>query len=210
MKAPSSWNRSVRPPFRCLGLAGALTGQEINASQLGRDVGVNPATARRWLDLLVNTYQWLELLPYSGNAVKRVSGKRKGFLCDVGMACYLQRISSPEALAVHPLLGAVFEAFVVNMLHRQFGTLAVPPHAFHWRTVGGAEVDLVLERDGHLYPLEIKCKRNLSGHDTRGIRAFRETYGEDRVAHGLVVYAGDRTYRLTDFATAIPWNARMR
>jgi predicted AAA+ superfamily ATPase len=187
-----------------LGLSGALSGQEINASQLGRDVGVKPATARRWLDLLANTYQWLELFPYTGNTIKRLSGKRKGFLCDAGMASYLQRISSPDALAVHPLLGAHFEGFVVNLLQRQFPILSTPPQAFHWRTNGAAEVDLVLERDGRLYPIEIKCKRNLSQHDTRGIRAFRATYPNARVEQGLIIYAGEKFYGVSDFVTAVP------
>jgi uncharacterized protein len=195
---------------RFLGLTGALTAQEVNASQLGRDVGVSPATARKWLDLLVNTYQWLELFPYQGNTIKRLSGKRKGLLRDTGMACTLQRISSPEALAVSPMLGAMFETLVVNEVLRQGNTLAMPPEAYHWRTGGGAEVDLVLDRDGKLYPIEVKCKSHLTKHDTRGLRAFRETYGGDRIMAGLIVYAGSECYRVDDQTIALPWNVMLR
>jgi uncharacterized protein len=195
---------------RFLGLAGALTAQEVNASQFGRDVGVAPATARKWLDLLVNTHQWLELFPYQGNTIKRLSGKRKGFMRDTGMACYLQRISSPEALMVSPLLGALFETWVVNEVMRQANTLAVPPQAYHWRTSGGAEVDLILERDGKLYPIEAKCKTNLTRHDTRGLRAFRETYPNVRIMNGLIVYAGSQCYRVDEHTLALPWNVKCR
>ena len=198
--------REVARFGRFLGLAAALTAQEINASQLGRDVGVNPTTARKWLDLLTATFQWLELFPYHGNTLKRLSGKRKGFFRDTGLACSLQRVSSPDALAVSPLLGPVFETWVVNDIHKQFVHMDVPPQAWHWRTAGGAEVDLVLERDGKLYPVEIKCKTHLSKEDARGIRAFRETY-KDRVATGLVVYAGEGVYRLAPHAIALPWTA---
>lgn len=192
---------------RFLGLSGALTAQEINASQLGRDVGVAPRTARRWLDLLTHTYQWLELFPYHGSTVKRVSGKRKGHISDTGLACWLQRLSSPETLAASPLLGALFETWAVNAVHRQFVTVGVPPLAYHWRTVGGAEVDLVLERDGRLYPIEVKCGTRLNGHDTRGLRAFRDTYGPERVMPGLIVYAGEECYRVNPETIALPWNA---
>jgi len=195
---------------RFLGLTGALTAQEVNASQFGRDVGVTPATARKWLDLLVNTYQWLELFPYQGNTVKRLSGKRKGFLRDTGTACGLQRISSPDALAVSSMLGPLFETWVVNDILRQGITLATPPQAYHWRTGGGAEVDLILERDGKLYPMEVKCKSNLSKHDTRGLRAFRETYGNSIIMTGLIVYAGRECYRVDENTIALPWNARLR
>jgi len=194
---------------RFLGLAAALTAQEINASKLGRDVGVTPSTARRWLALLANTYQWMELPPYHGNAVKRLSGKRKGFLRDTGLAAYLQRISSPRALAVSPLLGPLFETWILNQIHGQFIQLQVPPTAHHWRTAGGAEVDIVLERDGRLYPIEVKCKSNVTGHDARGLRAFRDTYPRNQVMTGLIVYAGTECYRVNETTIAWPWNAGM-
>ena len=192
---------------RFIGLAGALTAQEINMAQLGREIGVTPKTARHWLDMLVVCYQWREIPAYSGNAVKRISGKRKGYVGDSGLACWLQRISSSEALATSPLLGATFETMVVNALLNSADALAMPPRAWHWRTAGGAEVDLIFERDGKLYPIEIKCKSNLTGHDARGIRAFRDTYG-DKVQPGLLIYAGSEAYRVSDQATALPWQTR--
>ena len=192
---------------RFLGLSGALSGQELNASQLGREIGITPATARRWLDLLNNTYQWLELFPYYGNTIKRISGKRKGYWRDTGIVCYLQRISSTEALAVSPMLGAIFETWAVNSIYRQFSLLPTPPQIYHWRSAGRAEVDLVLEVDGRLYPIEIKCKTTLSGHDTRGLRAFRDTYGPKLVAPGIIIYAGRECFRVDKYTTAVPWNA---
>ena len=198
--------RNVTEFARFIGLAGALTAQEINTAHLGREIGVTPSTARHWLDMLSACYQWREIPAYSGNAVKRVSGKRKGLVGDSGLACWLGRISSPDALASSPSLGALFETFVLNGLLAQADVMPMPPQAWHWRTVGGAEVDLVLERDGKLYPIEIRCKTQLTRHDTRGIRAFRETYG-GKVQPGVIVYAGKETYRLSDCAVAVPWNA---
>ena len=191
---------------RFLALCAALTGQEINASQLGREIGTTPVTARRWLDLLLHTYQWLELLPYHGNTVKRVSGKRKGYWRDTGLACSLQRITSPDTLAVTPLFGALFETWVVNSIFRQAELLPTPPQLYHWRTTGGAEVDLIMELNGRLYPVEVKGKTLLSGHDTSGLRAFRRTYGEGLVGPGLVIHAGRECYRLDRDTIALPWN----
>jgi hypothetical protein len=190
-----------------LGLAGAHTAQEINASEFGREVGVMPATARRWLDLLTQTFQWLELTAYHGRTVKRLTGKQKGYLRDTGMACWLQRLSSPDALAVSPLLGAIFETWAVNDVRRQAVTLATAPQAYHWRTGGGAEVDMVLERDGKLYPVEVKCKTNLAKEDARGLRAFVETYPRAKVMRGLIIYAGTECYALDPHTIALPWNA---
>lgn len=192
---------------RFLNLTAALSGQEMNISQLGREIGIAPGTARRWLDLLTHSYQWLEIFPYHGNTIKRISGKRKGYLRDTGLSCYLQRISSPEGVAAHPRLGALFETWVVNYIHRQFVHLPLDPHAYHWRTQGGAEVDLILEMDGKLYPIEIKCKTVVSKQDARGIKAFRETYPHENIMPGLIIYCGNTCFEVDRGVIALPWNA---
>jgi len=190
---------------RFLGISASLTAQEINSSHLGREIGISPHTARRWLDLLSFTYQWFELFPYHGNTIKRISGKKKGYLKDSGFACYLQKVESPDSLAANPKLGSIFETWVVNYIHQQFATLSVPPNVYHWRTAGGAEVDLILEWNGKLYPIEVKCKTNLTKGDLRGLHAFRATYPQSQIMTGLVIYAGDEPYRLDPQTLAIPW-----
>ncbi len=191
---------------RFMGLISMLTGQELNLSQIGREVGVSPPTAQKWLNLLTYTYQWLELPPFFNNTIKRLSGKKKGFFKDTGLACYRQRISSPDALAISPQLGSLFETWVINHIHQQFVHLAVPPNAYHWRTAGGAEVDLILERDGKLFPIEIKCKTNPNRGDTSGLTAFRKTYRDHPVMQGLVIHAGSACFALDEWTIAMPWN----
>jgi len=192
---------------RFLGICASLTAQEINFAQIGREIGISPHTAQRWLNLLISSFQWFELPPYHGNTIKRISGKKKGYFKDPGFACYLQRIGSPEGLAISPKLGAFFETWVVNYICQQFATLAVPPNTYHWRTAAGAEVDLILERNGKLYPIEIKCKTHLTKADLSGLRAFRETYEKNlSVMPGLIIYAGSEPYKLDDHTLALPWN----
>jgi len=191
---------------RFFALLSALTAQEINFSQLGREIGISPSTAERWLNLLRYTYQWHEVWPYHGNAIKRISSKPKGFLSDTGIACYMQRISSAQALGGNPLLGALFETFCFAMIKGLASDLSVAPYFYHWRTTAGAEVDLVLERDGNLYPIEIKCKTNITGHDIRGIHAFRQTYAQKRIMPGLILYAGSECYWVDGHTIAFPWH----
>jgi predicted AAA+ superfamily ATPase len=194
---------------RFLGLLGALTAQEINVSHLGREIGMSPTTSRKWLDILTNTYQWRQLPPYFGNAIKRISGKHKGYLCDTGMACNLQRISTPETLLRHPLFGAMFETWVVNEIKKLSSDLQLPPNIYHWRTAAGAEVDIILEWNGRLYPIEVKGKANLTKGDLSGLRAFRSTYTTQNIADAVVIYAGDVAYRLDEHTLALPWNFTM-
>ena len=191
---------------RFFALLGALTAQEINYSQLGREIGISPSTAQRWLNVLRFTYQWHEIWPYHGNTIKRISSKSKGFFSDTGMACYMQRISSPAALAGHPLLGALFETFCFSMIKGLSSALSVAPNFYHFRTAAGAEVDFILERDGNLYPIEIKCKTNLTRHDASGIKSFKETFSHQSIMPGLILYAGKECYWLNEHTIAFPWH----
>jgi Predicted ATPase (AAA+ superfamily) len=65
---------------RFVGLTSLLTGKELNMSQIGREIGISPPTAKKWLNLLTYTYQWFELDPFHNNAIKRLSDKKKDIL----------------------------------------------------------------------------------------------------------------------------------
>ena len=143
---------------------------------------------------------------YSGNAVKRVSSKAKGYLADTGLACHAQLLSSPTALGGYPFLGALFETAVVAEIRKHASTLPTPPQMYHWRTNGGAEVDLLLERDGVFYPIEVKTKSNPSRQDTTGITAFRKTYPHLRVEKGLVIAPTPKVLQLSNDDWAVPWD----
>lgn len=193
---------------RFIGLLAALTSQEINYSELGREIGISSVTAKRWLQLLIYTHQWAELLPFHTNSIKRLSEKPKGIINDTGVACYLQRISSPEALAVNPLLGALFESYCFNMLKGFCGALPIMPNFYHWRTLAGAEVDIIIELDGKFYPIEIKCKSVVSKRDASGLIAFKQSYPHLSIAQGIIIYVGQECYQVAEDIIAVPWNLK--
>ncbi len=191
---------------RFLRLCGALTGQELMQSQMGRELGVNPKTARAWLDLLIWSYQWIDLPAYSGNAIKKLSARPKGHFADTGLACYLNAIPTPESLLNSPLFGHLFESWGAGWIARQIQRLRLAPALYHWRTHNGAEVDIVLEFNGRLYPMEFKAASHLSGYDARGIQTFQKTYSQ--AAPGVVVYGGQEPFQLSARVAAMPWNAQ--
>ncbi len=90
---------------------------------------------------------------------------------------------------------------------RRADRMAPPPSGYHWRTGGGAEVDLVLEYNGSLFPIEIKAAATLTGYDIRGLRAFMDTY-PDQTTSGVVFYAGSQACMPAPDIYAIPWNTR--
>ncbi len=191
---------------RFVRLAAALTGQEINYSQLGRELGLTPQTARRWLGTLAATFQWFEAPAYSGNTVKRTSSKPKGYFADTGLVCALQMLSSAKSLGGHPLTGALFETAVAGEIRKLGRVMATPPTFYHWRSHSGAEVDIVLERDGVLYPIEVKLASQPSGADARGLRAFSAAYRQSRISPGLVISPTGAFARISENDYALPWD----
>ncbi len=188
-------------------LVAALTGQELNRSQLGREIGVSPRTAERWLGILRATFQWFEVPAYSGNTVKRVASKAKGYVADTGFACHALAISTPNAVASHPAWGALFETAVYAEIRKAVSLMWPRPFAHHWRTGAGAEIDLLLERDGTFFPIEVKGATRPSRGDPTGITAFRKTYPKLRVARGLVVTPCEKLEPLSESDWAMPWDA---
>jgi predicted AAA+ superfamily ATPase len=187
-----------------IGILSALTSQEINLNALGGRIGVTHKTIDRWLSLLVNTYQWHLINPYHGNTLKRITKKPKGIIADTGLAAHLLQLTSPATLGTYPGLGSLFESYVINQVFGASTQLSSMPGVYHWRSHNGAEVDLLFEQNGFLYPIEIKMKSYLTKNDTRGLRAFRETYLSERIKTGVILYAGDRCYRVDESVIAVP------
>jgi len=197
LESPQDFSRFFR-------LMAALTAQEVNSAQLGREIGMSPKTARAWLQALVASYQVFELPAWSGNAVKRVSGRPKAHLVDSGLACALSTISSHHTLSSQPVFGALFESHVVMEIRKQALGLDVPPRFWHWRTAAGAEVDLLLERDGVFCPLEVKLKSRPTRRDASGLRAFAKTYKSLKIGPRVIVHGGDELALLDEHTLAVP------
>jgi len=191
---------------RFVQLVAALTAQEINFSQLGREIGMTPQTSKRWLSALTATFQWYEVPAYHGNTIKRISSKPKGYFADTGFACHLNRLSSPRALEGHPMIGALFETAVASEIRKLMVPLARKAQIHHWRAHSGSEVDLLLERDGVLYPLEVKLNSRPSRNDTRGFHSLRQHYAQQDIAPGLVIAPVKKVEQLTERDYVIPWD----
>jgi len=188
-----------------LSLCASLTAQECNYSQLGRDIGLSSPSAKRWISVLRGSFQWLEVPAFSSNLIKRLSGKPKGFLADTGLACHLLRLSSSEALQGHPAFGALFETLVATDIWKQLQAQPLVPTLYHYRQHSGAEVDLIIEKDGLLYPVEVKASSRARPSDAQSIGIFRDRAGE-AARPGIIVYAGSEILQIKEDCIAVPFD----
>lgn len=188
-----------------LSLCAALTAQECNYNQLGRDIGLSAPAAKRWVNVLRGSYQWLEIPAFSMNTIKRLSNRPKGYFADTGLASYLLRLSSPEAVQGHPAFGALFETLVVTECHKQLQQQSLVPTLYNYRQHSGAEVDLIVEQDGFFYPIEVKAASQVGPRDARSIGIFQETVGRAAQA-GLIIYGGTEVLRIHERCIAVPFD----
>ena len=106
------------------------TGQEVNLTDMGRDVGIDTKTADSWLSLLVTSGLVFLLQPYSGNTIKRIVKRPKLYFMDTGLACYLSLWNDPRVLENSAMAGAMFETYVVSEIIKEYANkgIAVPPN----------------------------------------------------------------------------------
>ena len=132
------------------------TGQELNVHEIAKDLGVGDTSVRTGLGVLEKSDVIYYLHPYSANTLKRVVKSPKLYFFDTGLVAYLTRWSSPETLCAGAMSGAIFENWVVSEIRRTYTQCGVEPPLWYYRDRDGKEIDLVIERNGCLHPLEIK------------------------------------------------------
>ena len=181
----------------------ARSGQLLNLSELARDLGIAVNTAKLWISVLEASFQVLVVRPYFANVGKRLVKSPKLYWLDTGLLSHLVGLRDGEHAAQGPMSGALFETFVVSEVHRSLTHAGTAATLWFWRTATGSEVDLIVEHEGTLVPLEIKATLTPRPAMAAGIEALKRDLGA-RVAPGYVVHLGDATHPLGPNATALP------
>lgn len=178
---------------RFLRLCAGRTGQLLNLSALAGEAGIAQSTARAWMSVLEASDLVYLLPPYHRNFGKRVVKSPKLYLVDVGLACWLLGIRSVEVLNLHPLRGALFEAWVVGEFLKARLNAGQPPDLYFWRDNNGLEADIVFEMAGRLQSVEIKSGQTVTPDYIRaGQKAARFADGE--ALPPWLIYAGKESY----------------
>ena len=140
--------------------AACRAGQMLNVHDIAQDVGVSDNTAKRWLQVLEKSDVIFYLRPYSNNLLKRTVKTPKMYFFDTGLVAYLTRYSSLEVLANGAINSAILENYVVSELLKSYHNNAKECLLWYYRDSNSNEIDMVIESDGMLHPLEIKCSVN--------------------------------------------------
>ena len=140
--------------------AAARCGQMLNIAELARDADINQTQTKAWLGILETLGITFYLRPYSNNLLKRLVKTPKLYFYDTGLVCYLTKWSSAETLQSGAMNGAILENYVVSEIAKTYLNCGKEPYMYYYRDKDAKEIDIVLEHDGTLNPIEIKKTSN--------------------------------------------------
>ena len=138
----------------------ARCGQMLNVADIARDADINQKQAKDWLGILETLGIIFYLHPYSNNLLKRLIKTPKLYFYDTGLVCYLTKWSSAETLESGAMNGAILENYVVAEIMKTYLNNGKEPFMYYYRDKDAKEIDIVLEHDGVLNPIEIKKSSN--------------------------------------------------
>ncbi len=191
---------------RFMTAAAATTGQLVNLSSLARDVGISQPTAERWLSILVASNIVYLLKPYSNNITKRAIKTPKLYFLDTGLAAYLTKWNSPDVLKSGAMAGAFFESFVISEIIKSYYNKGIiEPPIYFYRDKDMNEIDLVIEENGTLYPLEMKKHADPQKKDMYAFDLIDKIPGVKRGSGGIICMY-DKLVTLKDSDRVIPIN----
>jgi len=181
-----------------------LSGTIINYSHIARALGISQPTVREYFHIVHGTFVWRHIPPYEKNALKRVVKHPKGYLRDTGLLHFMLHLQSVNDLLAHPAFGYSWETVVIEEILRSLDSLGISYDYYHYRTGGGAEVDLVLEGEFGLVPIEIKYGQKVPLRNLKGIRGFIKDY---KCKFGLVINNDERVRKYEANLFGIPFSA---
>lgn len=188
-------DRDLRDLLRVRSLAGfekfvricaARTASMLNLSEIARDSGISVSTAKAWLSLLEASHQIFLLKPFYRNLSKRLIKTPKLYFLDTGLVCYLTGWRNPEVAARGAFAGQLFETFVVSEVLKSYLHRGKEARIFYYRTKEKTEVDLLIEENGVLFPVEVKLSARVQSGDLKGMYSLYRNE-KMRVGEGAVI-----------------------
>ena len=146
--------------LRFITAVAARCSQMVNVAEIARDADINQKQAKDWLGILETLGIIFYLHPYSNNLLKRLVKTPKLYFYDTGLVCYLTKWSSAQTLESGAMNGAVLENYVVAEIRKTYLNCGKEPFMYYYRDKDAREIDIVLEHDGVLNPIEIKKTSN--------------------------------------------------
>lgn len=177
-------------------------GQELNIHSIAVDVEVSDDTAKRWLGILEKSEIIFYLHPYSNNLLKRVVKTPKVYFFDTGLVSYLTKYSSPEILQNSSINGAILENYIVAEIKKSYMNSGKELYMYYFRDKQQHEIDIILESNGLLHPIEIKKSSNPTLSMTKNFNLLKKA--EIKLGQGAIICMKEKLSALDKDTLIIP------
>ena len=153
--------------------------QELNSSDIAKEVGIDSETISKWIGILSNTYIIYLLQPHMNNNVGRIVKRPKIYFMDTGLACYLTGYVSSETLQRSSYSGQIFETYIVTEIIKSYTNNQRDPkkHLYYYRDNNGKEIDLLIINEDYIYPVEIKKGANIGKEAIKNFNIVNKLLG---------------------------------
>lgn len=189
--------------LRFLTAAACRVGQMVNYADIGNDMdGMRSDKVQEWLGLLEKSGILFYLHPYSNNLLKRTVTKPKLYFYDTGLVAYLTKWSSAETLEAGALNGAILENYAVAEIRKSYFNAGEEPVLYYYRDNDAKEIDIVLEADGVLHPMEIKKTANPAPQLARPFKLLDK--GERKRGQGAILCLKDALSAIDSQCLIVP------
>jgi predicted AAA+ superfamily ATPase len=178
---------------RFLSLCAGWTGSELNKSKLSEASGISIKTLNNWLSLLETSYIITFLQPYHRNWKKRLVKTPKMYFLDTGLLCFLLGIQNAQTLQNHPLRGEIFETYVLGEVVKYLNNNMIPANLMFLKENRGIEIDLIIEYNAKLIPIEIKSGLTFNSSWLENLKKITE---KEDFSKGLIIYANTEEFEI--------------
>ncbi|WP_249850186.1 ATP-binding protein [Aggregatibacter actinomycetemcomitans] len=180
------------------------SGELLNYSNVAQEVGVSNETIKRWTAILQTSGIIYLLQPYSNNHLKRTIKTPKIYFLNTGLMAYLTKWLTPETISKGAKSGQFFESFVVSEIIKSFTNNGIEPPLYFYRNTNQKEIDLIIEYDRTIYPIEIKTTANPNKKMAKSFALLNSLGKESTIGLGVIINQYPNKHYLAENLVALP------
>ena len=192
--------------YKFMQVCGGLATEQVDYTNISKKAGITLNKAKEWISVLASSGIIILLPPYFNSVLKRVVKTHKMYFMDTGVLCYLRGIDSAEALEKIADSGDFFENYVVSEVYKSFVNAGKRPPLYYYRDANNRkEIDLIIESNGVVYPIEIKESSNPDNKAVKNFGAITPITNENvRIGTGNVISNSSDIYPLGGDIWVVP------
>lgn len=177
------------------------SGNPVNISDIAKSLDVSQPTVKSYLEIAEGTFLWRNIKSYEKNLNTRIIKAPKGHIRDTGLINYSLGLKSSDELKLHPKFGSIWEIFVIEQIIKSMQNNLIENEYLYLRTKNKAEIDLIIEGESGLIPIEIKSGSNT---DPRKLISLQNFLNKTKAPHGILINTALEVRMLTDSIIQVP------